>query len=367
ATQLYVIRFFVGLAESAFYPGMQYIIGSWYRKDELAKRSCIFHTSSAIATMFSGYLMAAVYHLGGVGGFKGWQWLFIVDGIISLPICIAGFIFLPDVPEISTAFYLTKEEIAFAQKRMQLEGRRERQPYTVSKVRKIFCSWHIYMLTLLYIFFNNAGANSQPIFQQFLKKSKDPKYSVAQINAYPTTTSAVAVFTTLIYAWTSDGLFKGARWPPMIFGACMNIICYVSLAVWDIPVGWKWACYILSGCGNGLSGLIFAWAHEICASDNEERAIVSATMNELAYVVQAWLPLIVWQQVDAPQYQKGFITVSCLSVCIIITALGTRFLHKREIQREKEVISGEAEGYETGVETPPQQTVDVGIGGKAYV
>ncbi|KAG9701756.1 putative MFS transporter Liz1/Seo1, partial [Aureobasidium melanogenum] len=39
ATQLYVIRFFVGLAESAFYPGMQYIIGSWYRKDELAKRS----------------------------------------------------------------------------------------------------------------------------------------------------------------------------------------------------------------------------------------------------------------------------------------------------------------------------------------
>jgi hypothetical protein len=53
---------------------MQYIIGSWYRKDELAKRSCIFHTSSGIATMFSGYLMAGVYNLGGRGGFKGWQW-----------------------------------------------------------------------------------------------------------------------------------------------------------------------------------------------------------------------------------------------------------------------------------------------------
>lgn len=63
-----------GLAESTFYPGMQYIIGSWYRKDELAKRSCIFHTSSGIASMFSGYLMDAVYRLGGRGGFKGWQW-----------------------------------------------------------------------------------------------------------------------------------------------------------------------------------------------------------------------------------------------------------------------------------------------------
>lgn len=53
---------------------MQYIIGSWYRKDELAKRSCIFHTSSGIASMFSGYLMDAVFHLGGRGGLKGWQW-----------------------------------------------------------------------------------------------------------------------------------------------------------------------------------------------------------------------------------------------------------------------------------------------------
>jgi ACS family pantothenate transporter-like MFS transporter len=53
---------------------MQYMIGSWYRKDELAKRSCIFHTSSALATMFSGYLMAAVINLNGEKGLAGWQW-----------------------------------------------------------------------------------------------------------------------------------------------------------------------------------------------------------------------------------------------------------------------------------------------------
>lgn len=69
--QTYAVRFLVGLAESGFYPGMQYLFGSWYRKDELAKRSCIFHMASAIATMFSGYLMAAVYNLEGVGGLRG--------------------------------------------------------------------------------------------------------------------------------------------------------------------------------------------------------------------------------------------------------------------------------------------------------
>jgi ACS family pantothenate transporter-like MFS transporter len=99
-TQLYVLRFFIGLAESAFYPGMQYIIGSWYRKDELAKRSCIFHASGALGTMFSGYLMAAVYKLDGVGGFKGWQWLFIIDTVISLPVAVAGFFFFPTSPRL---------------------------------------------------------------------------------------------------------------------------------------------------------------------------------------------------------------------------------------------------------------------------
>jgi ACS family pantothenate transporter-like MFS transporter len=60
---------------------------------------------------------------------------------------------------------------------------------------------------------------------------------------------------------------------------------------------------------------------------------VIASMNEMAYVLQAWLPLIVWQQVDAPQYQKGYITVSCLSLVLIISTFAVRFLWKRELLR----------------------------------
>lgn len=53
-------------------------------------------------------------------------------------------------------------------------------------------------------------------------------------------------------------------------------------------------------------------------------------MNEMAYVIQAWLPLIVWQQVEAPEYRKGFITVSFLSASLIVTALTIRVLFARE-------------------------------------
>ncbi|KAM0800804.1 putative MFS transporter Liz1/Seo1 [Usnea florida] len=334
ARQIYALRFFVGLAESSFYPGMQYVIGSWYRKDELAKRSCIFHVSSAIATMCSGYLMAAVYHLGGRSGYAGWQWLFLVDGIISLPIALAGFLFIPDVPETSRAFYLNKDDRAFAKKRMQLEGRKPRAPYTRAKIRKILTSWHIYALTALYVLFNNGAAGAAPVFAQFLKDSKKPKYSIAQINDYPTTTYAVQIITTFIYAWASDSVLNGDRLSPIVCGGVVNIICYTSLAIWDIPEGWRWTCYIISGAGYGLSGLCMAWAHEICTSDNEERAIVVASMNEMAYVLQAWLPLLVWQQIDAPQYRKGFITITFLSAALIVTGFITKALHKIQNQRQ---------------------------------
>ncbi|KAI8268708.1 hypothetical protein K4K58_004409 [Colletotrichum sp. SAR11_239] len=327
---IYALRFFIGLAESTFYPGMQYIIGSWYRKDELAKRSCLFHAMGNVGSMVSGYLMAGAHNLDGVHGYHGWQWLFITNTIVSLPIAISGFFFLPDLPEITKAWYFTPDEIVLAQKRMQLEGRAQRAPYTKAKFVKIFSSWHIWTLVILYIVFNNGnGGNSQPAFPLWLKSEG---YSLREVNIYPTITEVVSIITTLIYAWTSDSLFRGARWPAIVFSGLVKIIAYVPLTIWNVPNSLKWACFILCGFGGGISGLTFAWAHEICSDDNEERALVTGAMNQMAYVFQAWLPLVIWQQVDAPAYPKGYPSMVALSIVLIGIAFVIRFLHKREIR-----------------------------------
>ncbi|KAJ0370557.1 hypothetical protein COL26b_010025 [Colletotrichum chrysophilum] len=327
---IYVLRFFIGLAESTFYPGMQYIIGSWYRKDELAKRSCLFHAMGNVGSMVSGYLMAGAHNLDGVHGYHGWQWLFITNTIVSLPIAISGFLFLPDLPEITKAWYFTPDEIVLAQKRMQLEGRAQRAPYTKAKFVKIFSSWHIWTLVILYIVFNNGnGGNSQPAFPLWLKSEG---YSLREVNIYPTITEVVSIITTLIYAWTSDSLFRGARWPAIVFSGLVKIIAYVPLTIWNVPNSLKWACFILCGFGGGISGLTFAWAHEICSDDNEERALVTGAMNQMAYVFQAWLPLVIWQQVEAPAYPKGYPSMAALSIVLIGIAFVIRFLHKREIR-----------------------------------
>jgi ACS family pantothenate transporter-like MFS transporter len=58
-------------------------------------------------------------------------------------------------------------------------------------------------------------------------------------------------------------------------------------------------------------------------------------MNEMAYVVQAWLPLIIWQQVDAPQYPRGFSTSLGIAVALIVTAFVVRHLHAKETAKKE--------------------------------
>ena len=110
-TQLCAVRFLQGLAEASTYCGTIYIIGSWYKPREIAKRTAIFTASGQAGSMFAGLMMTAIYQgLNGRSGLAGWQWLFIINGLISCPIAILGFLYFPDVPESTRARWLSNEE-----------------------------------------------------------------------------------------------------------------------------------------------------------------------------------------------------------------------------------------------------------------
>ncbi|KAH6629947.1 permease of the major facilitator superfamily [Chaetomium sp. MPI-SDFR-AT-0129] len=331
-TQLYVLRFFLGLFEAGYYPGLNWMIGSWYRKDEMAKRAGILNASGSAAQLFSGFLMTGVINLGGRGGLPGWKWLFVMDGVISFPIAVISFIYLPDLPETgSNKRIFKKEEIELAQHRMVLEERKPRAKFTKEKIIKVLTSWPIYLMPLYYICMSATGGT--PIFPQYLKYHKNPTYTVAQINLYPSGQYAIQVVSALAYAWASDTFLRGRRWEVLLFGSVLNVIFWSSLAAWDISEGWRWVCYYLQAQHVGLSGIIFTWVNEICTDDTEKRAIVLATTNSMVSMVNAWLPLIVWQQVDAPKYHKGFITATCMGAACLIIIPAMKLLQDRDQRR----------------------------------
>jgi len=71
---IYAMRFFIGAAETASFTGVIYVIGSWYKPKEIARRVALFFTASPLGTMFAGYLQAAAYkNLNHVNGLAGWR------------------------------------------------------------------------------------------------------------------------------------------------------------------------------------------------------------------------------------------------------------------------------------------------------
>lgn len=74
---------------------------------------------NSLGSMFSGYLQAAAYrNLNGVYGRAGWRWLFIVQGIITLPLAFLGFVVWPGLPTSRRRWYMTADEHAIALKRI---------------------------------------------------------------------------------------------------------------------------------------------------------------------------------------------------------------------------------------------------------
>ena len=98
--QFYVVRFLLGACEAGFYPGIIFFLTAWYPAPRRARAFGLFMSASAIAGVlggpFAGSVMAG---LGGLDGWAGWQWLFLLEG---LPSIVAGFVtlaYLPDRPE----------------------------------------------------------------------------------------------------------------------------------------------------------------------------------------------------------------------------------------------------------------------------
>ena len=104
--------------------------------------------------MFSGYLQAAIYKgLEGAHGIRGWQWLFIMNGVISVPIAFGGIYAIPDLPENTRARWLSKDQIVVAQQRMARVGRAPRAGLGWSTLKRVFGRWHVYLLSLMYTIF----------------------------------------------------------------------------------------------------------------------------------------------------------------------------------------------------------------------
>jgi MFS family permease len=116
---LLATRFFLGLFETGMFPGCFYLIGMWYRRHEAQRRFSFFFSSTTLAGAFGGLLASAIGKMDGMRGYKGWRWVFILEGTLTCVVSFFFFFLLPSFPE--HAKWLTEEERVYVQARLQAD------------------------------------------------------------------------------------------------------------------------------------------------------------------------------------------------------------------------------------------------------
>ncbi|EGO58598.1 hypothetical protein NEUTE1DRAFT_120634 [Neurospora tetrasperma FGSC 2508] len=260
------IRFFQGVAESTTFVGTHYILGSWYTEQELGKRSGVFTASGLAGTMIGGFVQSGIHgSLDGLRGLSGWRWLFIIDGIITLPVAIYGFCLFPDTPKTTRAPYLSVEERELAIRRMEKQG--------VPAVG--------ILSTLFFAFITDLYPHHRSMVGYFI--------------------GIIGVLTPSLILAAEHGHFgdpAGSKATAVVMGM-----------------------YYLSGSVYACQATFFAWANDAMTRDGKEavfRGVVLAGMNMGNNAVNAWWSIVFYGADMAPWFERGMWAMIGMSVALAI-------------------------------------------------
>ncbi|KAB8238975.1 major facilitator superfamily domain-containing protein [Aspergillus alliaceus] len=238
-------RIFLGVAEAGLYPGIAYYITLWYPRHRAQYRQTLFFSAASVAGAFSGILAYAIAKMDGVGGYAGWRWIFILEGLLTVVVAFIAPFFIHDFPE--TATFLTDEEREYVLHMLQSQTNnqgprqegvvREEAKFRITYVVDALTDWQVYVSLLIY-----WGITCPLYGISFFLPSiiKDLGYtsSTAQLLTVPIYITAAVL--AVAAAWLSDRY--GQRSPFILF--------FMSL----IALGF---IIVLASTGRGVPGVVY--------------------------------------------------------------------------------------------------------------
>jgi MFS family permease len=117
---LYAMRFILGAAEAGFFPGAILYLTYWLPSPYRARILATFTISIPLATFLGSPLSVGLLEFDGTLGLRGWQWLFVLEGLPTVLLGLACLFVLTDKP--AQASWLTAEQRDWLTGRMEAES-----------------------------------------------------------------------------------------------------------------------------------------------------------------------------------------------------------------------------------------------------
>jgi MFS family permease len=98
AWSFYLLRLLLGTVIAGMWPGMAYYLTLFYPPSRTGKRIGLYFTAAQVATAVTGLVSAGFQKMDGLGGLVGFQWMFLIYGLVGVVVGVSLLWWLPDRP-----------------------------------------------------------------------------------------------------------------------------------------------------------------------------------------------------------------------------------------------------------------------------
>jgi MFS family permease len=143
----YVLRFLLGAAEAGFFPGVILYLTFWFPSARRAQVVALFMAGIGVSNVIGSPVSGAILQFAqGVGGLKGWEWLFVIEALPSIALGALFLAVLPDGPH--QARWLTEEQRSLVTERLERdEAAKTGGRHTAGA---IFADWRVWAFAIVY-------------------------------------------------------------------------------------------------------------------------------------------------------------------------------------------------------------------------
>src|SRR6201993_1949789 len=194
----YVLRFLLGVAEAGFFPGIILYLTYWYPAEYRARFLAAFAIAVPVSTVIGAPISGLLLGLDGVMGLRGWQWLFIIEGVPSMLLGIVTWFYLTDKPQ--KADWLSAEQKAWLKSRLDSEIAAKQAVKHLS-LGEALSSPKVIALSLIYFGFVGALYGMQFWLPQIVKAFGLTNAQTGFVTAIPYVFGTVAM---ILWARHSD-------------------------------------------------------------------------------------------------------------------------------------------------------------------
>lgn len=264
-TGLIVARFFLGLCEGGLLGGMIIYLAMFYQRHQLMQRIGLFYCAAPLSGAFGGLLATGLSEINS-GDYKGWPFIFFVEGGITVLFGILTVFFLPHTP--SHSKFLTEDEKYVATHRMKLDAHGaaatsdvDQEKFSWHWVRLAVFNWNTILLSI------NFFAIITPIysFSLFLPTiiSSGLGYQRVQANLLSVPPNMAAFFSVLLVTWYSDKIKRRGIF--MLCGATLAIGGYIMLIASSHPLIQYGGTFLVAAGIFPTSPMVMGWLANNCA------------------------------------------------------------------------------------------------------